>query len=631
MKTRLLFGWIIGFLWGTAGTFAQLPLEADTLFPQADAVVLEHHTEVDWAPRKMTVRRKFRVLIRRRDGDRLARVVLFYNPRVKIKKVNLVFYHRNSKRRIPLKDFDDLAASGTHTLYTDDRVKYYRYTPPDYPYLMELETEIVSENTAFIPSWHPYARSRFPVVSSEYVLNFPPEDSIHFSIHIPSSFTVTQTREPGRVKLALRNAPPMPPEPYGLPPHKRLPRANFRPAEFYLAGLHGTARTWTDFGRWAYNTLFDPPSEPTEEIARIARQLTRPYSRTEDKVRAIYDYVQKNMRYVSIQVDLGGWKPMPAAEVHRLKYGDCKGLTAYTRALLKAAGIPSYVTLVYAHSSYPRDVNERLPGFQGNHTILCVPSEKDTIWLETTSAYLPAGYLGDFTSDRKVIVIEPDGARIVRTPSLKTENNREETRAVWHISEDLSARGRVHIHSQGLEMENRMARFYKLKPDDRLRAYMEFYDLPGLKISNIRQKRDTLRPVFDEDFQAELPRILRRAGNSYLLTPLLARSPEIPPKDEERRDSVYIPWGRVRMLTETYRLPRDWKIEFLPAPVELETPFGRYTRKFTYHPDGKIIFERSLLLRPGMFPPSMYEDFRRFLKKIRKEDRNPVIIKPLSP
>jgi transglutaminase-like putative cysteine protease len=51
------------------------------------------------------------------------------------------------------------------------------------------------------------------------------------------------------------------------------------------------------------------------------------------KAKLIYDYVQQKSRYVSIQVGIGGWKPMDASDVDRLGYGDCKGLTNYTKAL----------------------------------------------------------------------------------------------------------------------------------------------------------------------------------------------------------------------------------------------------------------------------------------------------------
>jgi hypothetical protein len=99
------------------------------------------------------------------------------------------------------------------------------------------------------------------------------------------------------------------------------------------------------------------------------------------KAKLIYDYVQQKSRYVSIQVGIGGWKPMDASDVDRLGYGDCKGLTNYTKAF-EAVCLPTTqfymgiatrkilnLTCVYARESY--DFSDSLWG--------------DYIWLECTS------------------------------------------------------------------------------------------------------------------------------------------------------------------------------------------------------------------------------------------------------
>ncbi len=55
--------------------------------------------------------------------------------------------------------------------------------------------------------------------------------------------------------------------------------------------------------------------------------------------------MQDKTRYISVQIGIGGWKPMLADDVNKLGYGDCKGLTNYTKALLEAVDVPSYYTL----------------------------------------------------------------------------------------------------------------------------------------------------------------------------------------------------------------------------------------------------------------------------------------------
>ncbi len=77
-------------------------------------------------------------------------------------------------------------------------------------------------------------------------------------------------------------------------------------------------------------------------------------------------------------------------------------------SLLKEAGITSCYTLIKAG-----EMPDILPAiFLPSNLImlfLCVPLQKDTMWLECTSQTLPSGYLGDFTCDRYALLIDETG------------------------------------------------------------------------------------------------------------------------------------------------------------------------------------------------------------------------------
>jgi hypothetical protein len=119
---------------------------------------------------------------------------------------------------------------------------------------------------------------------------------------------------------------------------------------------------------------------------------------------------------------IGGWQPFDASYVASKAYGDCKALSNYMYALLKEANIKSCYTQIRAGAGKYFFLPD-LPSPQFNHIILCVPLQKDTMWLECTSQTLAAGYLSDFTCNRYALAVDENGGKLIRTPNYGMKEN----------------------------------------------------------------------------------------------------------------------------------------------------------------------------------------------------------------
>lgn len=175
--------------------------------------------------------------------------------------------------------------------------------------------------------------------------------------------------------------------------------------------------SWQKYGEWQYQ-LLNGRDLLTEPFRAKLHELTASCTTDRDKVKAIYDYLAKTTRYVSIQLGIGGLQPIAAADVCRTGFGDCKGLSNYTRAMLKELGIASTYTVIST-------TNERLlPDFssanQMNHVILQVPLPQDTLWLECTNPSLPFGYVHQDIAGHDALLIEPTGGQMYRLPPIPT-------------------------------------------------------------------------------------------------------------------------------------------------------------------------------------------------------------------
>lgn len=164
-----------------------------------------------------------------------------------------------------------------------------------------------------------------------------------------------------------------------------------------------------------------------------------------EKVELLYAHLQKNKRYISIQLGIGGWQHYDAAYVANNDYEYCKALANFMYSLLKEAGIRSCYTLVSA-GKRARKIIADFPAQQFNHLILCVPLQTDTMWLECTSQTLPAVYLSEFTYNRYALAIDEDGGRLVRTPNYWMIDNSQ----IRKLNVNLDRQGNLYLHSSSV-------------------------------------------------------------------------------------------------------------------------------------------------------------------------------------
>ena len=175
-----------------------------------------------------------------------------------------------------------------------------------------------------------------------------------------------------------------------------------------------TFTSWEAVGRW-YAKLEQGRTDPSPEIRAKTAALILGRMTELEKIQALYDYVSKNIRYVSLSFGVGRYQPHTAAEVFANQYGDCKDKHTLLASMLEAAGIPSDAVLI----SYERKFDPSMPSpAQFNHMITAVPLGKELIWMDATEEVAPFRLLASPLRDKSALVVPPDGdAKVVETPA----------------------------------------------------------------------------------------------------------------------------------------------------------------------------------------------------------------------
>src|SRR5690554_1192944 len=317
---------------------------------------------------------------------------------------------------------------------------------------------------------------------------------------------------------------------------------------------------------------------------------------------------------------------MPASDVDRLSYGDCKALTNYTKVLLDAVGIPSYYTIVYG-SETQRDMEEDFVSIQGNHVILGVPNGDEITWLECTSQDVPYGYIGSFTDNRNVIMITPEGGKLTRTKSYESLENTQVTKTTIQLQATGKIQANFKSTSEGLQYEDKYGLIKKNESDvDRYYKNRWGY-INGISILDYEfdNNRDSI--AFTEKLNLALPSYIISVGENFLLAPnVFNQFTEIPPQIRNRKQNLIICNGFFDDDMVTIEIPSEMIIESVPEAIRIENKFGTYEVVFTKLSEQLLGYHRKFHLTRGEFPPEAYQAFRDFLRTVSRADQTTILL-----
>jgi hypothetical protein len=580
------------------------------------------------SPARYKIYEKFVYTILNTTADRYARFRTYYGRFNSINSLSGKMYNKLGieTRQLKKSDWQDQSVYDGFSLLRDDRYKEYEFHNGDYPYTVEFEEEDDYNGTLGFPAWRPQREPGMAVQYSRFTVIAPANYKLRYKpVNFSGEPLIT---EKGSYKIytwEIKNLPALKYE-KGAPPFSEIaPHILFAPSEFEVAGYKGDMSTWDSYGKFMYQLIKGRDVLP-EAIKKQVHELTDGILTPREKINVLYDYLQKNTRYISIQLGIGGWQPFEAAYVAEKKYGDCKALSNYMMALLKEAGITGKYIEIYA-GEYPPTFVEDFTFSQANHVICCVPLAKDTVWLECTSQTKAPGYMGSFTGNRKAILIDENGGKIVHTPVYTASDNRHIRKVLAEVNAEGTVHAEVHNTYTGLQQDDVHNLIHYASPDERQKYLNLMFNLPTYEVlkSDYTEQKNRL-PQIQEHLQIRLSNFANITGKRLFITPGLFASPaEKLAPDTARRYEYVIKDAYTDIDTVEIKIPPGYVAESMPKPVSLLTNFGKY--EYTVQLVGdKIVYYRSMVQYSGRFPAAQYNDIVKFYEQVSKTDRTKVVL-----
>ncbi|MFD1314544.1 DUF3857 domain-containing protein [Namhaeicola litoreus] len=613
-------------------TFSQniydISLIPEDLKKGASAVVRYDDLEVEFlAQDKMVTRVKFAITVFNKSMDDYNSLSLGFDNQSIIKKTEILIFDKegNQIKKIKKSDFKEYAAADGFSLYNDNKILNYTYTPTQYPFTIERSYEIQTENTAFIPAFIAVGSFRTSVEKCKYQITYPADIAIQLKEINTEGYKFKKTVDNQLIRYEFENLKAIVPESLGPKLEDIAPMVKLAPNKFSLAGVDGEANNWLEFGKWYRENLLVGQNVLNPATVATVQDLVKNVDDPVEKAKRIYKYMQDKTRYISIQIGIGGWKPMPAMDVNALGYGDCKALTNYTSSLLQTVGINSYYTVIWADEK--KDFDSEIPVMQGNHAILMVPFAKDTVWLECTNQKVPFGHLGNFTDDRNALVMTEEGGKIIRTKSYKAHENLQYTTGNYNIDEQGNLSAQLKIETKGAQLDDHYFTA-DLEPLDKERYYKKYFsEINNIKLNKVHPSMDYSNGSFLENLSFDAKKYGMNAGNRMLIRlNAFNLMTSIPRKEEDRKFPFILKMGYQDIDEVVVQIPETFRIEALPETKTISTLFGTYSLSIEKINEHEVKYTRSLTMKEGKYEAKKYEEYLEFRKHILQIDNSKIVI-----
>jgi hypothetical protein len=572
--------------------------------------------------------KKYAITILNENGEKFSSFDETYNKFKEISSIDGNLFNESGKKVRSLKkdEIKDLSATGEESLIEDHRIKYHNFFCKIFPYTIEYECEIKYNTTAYFPVWEPQQGYSYAVQQSMISIKFPSDYAIRYkSFNYQGEPSKEDVKGSKIYSWQVKNMAPIERE-YAAPSFYYLTTmVIFGPTQFQMDNYEGDMSTWEGWGKFIWN-LRKNRDELPDEIKKEVHQMTDGVQDTRQKIKILYEYLQKNTRYISIQIGIGGWQPYDAKYVAAKKYGDCKALSNYMFALLKEAGISSFYAEIDAGEDED-DIISDFPYPQFNHATLCVPVNKDTIWLECTSDSKPAGYIGGFTGNRQALLITETGSRLVATTKYGLNENLQTRKINGELDGDGNLRFSSQTEMKALQQDHMHERINHYSREKMLEYLKTVIDLSTYDITQFNYREDKKEiPTLFESIDIVAQNYAQVSGKRLFINPnIVNRINRKLDAEEERKYGIE--------LTDEYRdidsveikIPSGYQPESMPQDIKIESKFGKYICSTNVKSD-KIIYYRLHEQYSGKFPAADYPELVKYYEQLYKADHSRLVL-----
>jgi hypothetical protein len=402
---------------------------------------------------------------------------------------------------------------------------------------------------------------------------------------------------------------------------------------------------WDSLGRW-YTSLTDGRRAGSPEMIAKVNELTAGKTDFDGKVRALASFMQKDIRYMGIEIGIGGYQPHFATDIFHARYGDCKDKATLLSAMLEQVGIHSDYVLIDTHRGI---VSPDAPSTFFNHAILAIELPLDTkldgyhsivqstsgkryLIFDPTDEFTPLGNLRPELQDTYALLVTDNGGEVIHTPVQSPDTSLLTRTGHFMLNSDGTLSGEVLEDLTGKHASNFRESMFDANQQQRTHLFEEQLNdsLQGATLlsADIQQLDDLEKDVtvalkFSSEKYGQL------SGPLMLVRPRVLGEKSFMVEHKERHYPFVL--GGVTQEADTFeiQIPKDYVVDDLPEPVTIDSGFASYESKVEVQGTA-LLYKRKLVIRQLQVPAAKIPDLRKFEGVIGADESAAVVLKHVS-
>ncbi|WP_233702668.1 DUF3857 domain-containing protein [Hyunsoonleella flava] len=388
-----------------------------------------------------------------------------------------------------------------------------------------------------------------------------------------------------------------------------------------------------DLYQWYYSLVKNiNKDEPDEELITVVNDLTADKTSDFEKVKAIYYWTQKNIKYIAFEYALGGFIPRQANDVFNKKYGDCKDNSSILYKMLEIAGIKGDLTWIGTRK-IPYSYEEVPTPLVDNHMILSYTDDtNNTYFLDATGRFIPIDYPTPFIQGKEALISKgASGFVIKKVPVVPAKKNAVIDTTVINL-ENENIVGTSQVTISGYRKLDCFDALEYTNTDEKLKTFYIKQLEKGNNKFIIDDFTETNKFDYDKDlivnYDFNINGYAKKLGDEIYVNLNLNKELRPYKMEDDRKNDIEYEYKSYFDYTTTLIIPEGYTVDYIPENISVSNDLITTNISYTSN-ENSITYKHDVTFNFINLSLQQQKEIDKVVKTIGKAYKEVIILKKL--